>query len=82
MSRVTRENIDQRVGNLNHRMEERGSIVRYAAQGDRYHACERGQVLKHEAWTMQSTVTTGTKREVGDFLHAMMVALDDAGSLA
>jgi hypothetical protein len=27
---------------------------------------------------MLSTVTLGTKREVADFLHAMMVALDDS----
>jgi hypothetical protein len=75
--RITRANVDERCANVNRRMEQRGSIVRYAAQGrngyiglDRYHA--------GETWNMQSTVTCGTKREVAEFLHAMMVALDDS----
>jgi hypothetical protein len=72
---MTWENVETRVGNLNRRFESRGSSIRYELQGrngsvalDRYHT--DGRCL--------STVTVGTKREVGDFLHAAMVALDDA----
>jgi hypothetical protein len=77
MERITREMVDTRCANLNRRMEERGSIVRYAVQGrngyyglDRYHNVPE--------WNMQSNVMCGTKREVADFLHAGMVVLDDA----
>jgi hypothetical protein len=78
MERITGEQLETRVANVNRRMEQRGSIYRYEAQGrngyiglDRVRPRESGD-------TIESTVTCGTKREVADFLHAMMVALDDA----
>ncbi len=74
--RVTRANLDERVANLNRRMKDRGSDARYAIQGrngyfglDRYRASNGAMI---------DVVRTGTKGELGEFLHAMMVALDDA----
>lgn len=90
--RITRANVEERCANLNRRMEERGSAVRYQVEGrngyiglDRYDRDPDATIfLPHSVpgrgygWRCLSTVTTGTKREVADFLHAMMVALDDA----
>lgn len=87
--RITRKNVEERVANVNRRMEERGSLIRYQAEGRngyigldriRVDAPRLGQL--GERWSVQSTVTVGTKREVGEFLHAMMVALDDAAVTA
>lgn len=70
---ITRQNLTERCVNLNRRMKEAGSSVHYQVQGrnggfglDRY-----------EHLHCLSMVTFGTKREVGEFMHAMMVALDD-----
>jgi hypothetical protein len=72
--RITRAHVEERVADLNRRMAQRGSKVRYATQArngylglDRYH--EDGRLL--------DTVICGTKREVADFLHAGTVVLDD-----
>ena len=89
--RITKENVETRCENLNRRMESRGSVYRYQVQGrngytalDRFTRDPAATInLPHSVpgrgygWLMQSTVTCGTKREVADFLHAMMVALDD-----
>jgi hypothetical protein len=72
--RITRPNVDERCANVNRRMESRGSRIRYTVEGrNGYLGLDRyiGEVC-------QSTVTVGTKGELGEFLHAMMVALDDA----
>jgi hypothetical protein len=92
MERITRENLEQRVSNLNRRMEKRGAKYRYQVQGrngytglDRFYRDPDAAINLPDSvpgrgygWAMHSTVTCGTKREVGDFLHAMMVALDDS----
>lgn len=77
MERLTRANLDARCDNVNRRFESRGSGIRYALQGrnggiglDRVDSADPDRVL--------STVMLGTTREVGDFLHAVMVGLDDA----
>lgn len=90
--RITKANLDQRVENLNRRMESRGSIYRYQVEGrnghvglDRFMRDPDATINLPDSvpgrgygWICLSTVTVGTKREVGDFLHAMMVALDDS----
>jgi hypothetical protein len=92
MERITREQLETRVENVNRRMESRDSAVRYVIQGRNGHfGLDRvtrdpddrlnlpdSVPGRGAGWITQSTVTVGTKREVGDFLHAMMVALDDA----
>ena len=92
MERITRANLEERVSNLNRRMEHHGSKVRYGVQSrngyiglDRYIRSDEKAATSWPdsvpgrgiGWDCLSTVTTGTKREVGDFLYAMMVALDD-----
>jgi hypothetical protein len=90
--RITKANLEARVENVNRRMEQRGSAIRYQVQGrNGYTALDRftGDPAdklnlpdsvpgRGAGWLMLSTVTLGTKREVADFLHAMMVALDDS----
>jgi hypothetical protein len=89
--RITRANLDERVANLNRRMEHHGSTIRYQIQGrngyiglDRFTRSEDSVTSWPDSvpgrgigWDCLSTVTNGTKREVADFLHAMMVVLDD-----
>jgi len=92
--RITRQNVDERCANVNRRMESRGSIYRYATQGrngyiglDRFTRDPHPEINLPDSvpgrglgWILQSTVMCGTKREVADFLHAMMIALDDAAT--
>jgi hypothetical protein len=94
MERITRQNVETRVENVNRRMESFGSTIRYVAEARNGHiGLDRvtrdlsnsfGMSLpdsvpgRGAGWITQSTVTVGTKREVADFLHAMMVALDDS----
>jgi hypothetical protein len=68
---MTKENLEARLENVNRRMESRGSIIRYKLQG-------RNGYTGLDAYPGCRLVTAGTKREVGTFLHAMIVALDDA----
>lgn len=72
--RITKANLETRCENLNRRMESRGSLYRYEVEY-RYDYCALDRYI---GTACQSTVRCGTKREVADFLHAMMVALDDA----
>jgi hypothetical protein len=90
--RITKENVETRVENVNRRMEARGSAIRYQVQArngytglDRFTRDPDATINLPDSvpgrgygWIMQSTVTVGTKREIADFLHAMMVALDDS----
>jgi hypothetical protein len=92
MERITRENLEARVSNLNRRMDSRGSAVRYQIESrngriglDRFTRDEAAAAYAPDSvpgrgigWVCLSTVTVGTKREIAEFLHAMMVALDDA----
>jgi hypothetical protein len=90
--RITRQDVETRVENLNRRMEARSSLYRYQVQGrngyiglDRF-TRDPDDTLnlpdsvpgRGAGWICQSTVRVGSKREIAEFLHAMMVALDDA----
>lgn len=76
--RLTRSNLEDRVASLNGRMAARGSIYHYELEGrNGYTAIDRYADMDGRNACM-STVRCGTKNEVGEFLHAMMVALDDA----
>lgn len=74
--RMTMARLETRVANLNRRMIERGSIVRYYAQGRSGHTC-LDRIRASNGATMD-LVRCGTKGEIGEFLDAMMIALDDA----
>lgn len=90
--RITRQNVEDRVENVNRRMESRGSSVRYQVEGrngyiglDRYTRDPDATINLPDSvpgrgygWVCMSNVMCGTKREVADFLRAMMVALDDS----
>lgn len=92
MERITRETLETRVENVNRRMAQAGSEVRYQVQArngymglDRFRRDPAATIDLPDSvpgrgygWEMLSTVTVGTKREVADYLHAMMTALDDA----
>lgn len=77
MERITRQNLDDRCANVNRRMAEGNSRYRYAVQGRNGYIGLDRYIAGESYWNNQSTVTVGTKREIGEFLHAMMVALDD-----
>lgn len=92
MERITRKNLDERVENLNRRMESAGSKFRYQVEGrrgytglDRFYRDPAATISlpnsvpgRGYGWVLQDTVRVGTKGEIAEFLHAMMVALDDA----
>lgn len=70
MDRITQRDIDLRVGSVNRRLDGTGLSVNAQVRNgytglDEY---RDGQV--------QRTIMVGTKREVADFLHAMMVGID------
>ncbi len=89
--RITREHLEARIVNLNRRMEERGATVRYQVEGrNGYTALDRftrdpdctlnlpdSVPGRGAGWIHVNHITSGTKGEIADFLHAMMVALDD-----
>lgn len=73
--RITKEHLQARAANLNGRMESRGSGFRYEVSGrNGYTAIDR----TYPDGTNVSFVAAGTKTEIGQYLHLMMVALDDA----
>lgn len=70
-NRITRADLDTRCENLNRRIESTGRHVEVQGRNgyiglDEYDA--DGSALR--------TITVGTTREIGDFLHAMMVGID------
>lgn len=72
---ITLANLYARCENLNRRHENLGTRVRYSVQGrNGYIGLDRYDV----DGSMIENMRCGTKREIGEFLHAMMVALDDA----
>lgn len=90
--RMTRQRLEDRVSNLNRRMEDRGSAIRYVLEG-RNGATALDRVTKDPAatinlpdsvpgrgygWVTLDLVLIGTKAEVGDYLRAAMLTLDDA----
>lgn len=90
--RITREHLEARIENLNRRMESRGATVRYQVQGrNGYIALDRftrdpdctlnlpdSVPGRGAGWIMVAHITSGTKREIAEYVGAMMVALDDS----
>jgi hypothetical protein len=68
--RITQRDIDMRVGNVNRRLAPTGLSVN--AQGRNGYT----GLDEYRDGHVQRTLTAGTKREVADFLHAMMVGMD------
>ena len=70
--RITQKDLDARVGNVNRRLASTGLSVN--AQG------RNGYIGldEYRDGHVQRTITAGTKREVAEFLHAMMVGIDMA----
>jgi hypothetical protein len=91
---MTKANLEARVENVNRRLEEARAVGRVQVQGrngytglDLYRRDDDCTLNLPDSvpgrgagWIQQSTLTVGTKREVGDFLHAMMVGMDLARS--
>jgi hypothetical protein len=71
MARYTNADLDERCANVNRRIESTGREVR--AQG-------RNGYVGLDEYTadgsMVRTITAGTKREVAEFLFAMMIGID------
>ena len=73
--RMTKANLEARTESLNRRMERHGSIYRYQL----YFANGRTGLLRgYEDGTVVSDARYGTKNEIGEFIYAMQMALDDA----
>jgi hypothetical protein len=67
--RITRADVDTRCENLNRRLTNGRQVQ---AQG------RNGYIglNEYDGGSVVRTITVGTTREVGDFLHAMMVGID------
>lgn len=74
--RLTDANVRERCANLNRRMERRGANVRYEVSR-RYDYMALDRMIGPNFLDQQDVVRTGTRGEIAEFLHAMMVALDD-----
>jgi len=70
MDTVTRTVLEHRCTNLNRRLERSGRHVEVGLRN--------GQVGldEYKGTACIRTITVGTKREIADFLHAMMVGID------
>lgn len=74
--RTTKADLDRRVANVNRRLENFGSPIRYAAASRYgYTALDRYRTNGNFAG---DPIICGTKREVAEALWAIMRALDDA----
>jgi len=76
MERITKEQINERAHNVNQRLNRRLAGMSY----DRHVQVEfrNGAVAldEYRGTSCLRTLTVGTKREIADFLHAMMVGID------
>ena len=72
--RITNETLSARTHNLNRRLKDADRCVVYQARNGHIGLDEGrpsdGAIIR--------TLTVGTKREVAEFLHAMMVGIDMA----
>lgn len=78
MDRITKKQLHERCTNVNRRLRAAGSGRAVNVQ-DRsgYTALDEYDVSKHVAFSIcVRTITVGTKREIGEYLNAMMIALD------
>jgi len=82
--RLTIENVRERCANLNRRMEQHGSSIRYQVERRYdYTALDRCRFGKNgDLYPIGSPVRIGTKNEIGEIIWAMMNALDDAETRA
>ncbi len=70
METITRSTLDARVENLNRRIESTGRHVEVQGRNGGYSLDEyRGDACIR-------LIRAGTKREMAEFLHAMMVGID------
>lgn len=68
--RITKAQLNERCVNLNRRLRETGRHVQL--QGRNGHIA----LDEYEGTTAIRTIIVGTKREIYDFVHAMMVGID------
>lgn len=78
--RITLANLEQRARNLNRRLEGTGRGVAVESHSGHVSLYETFRDPEREAtpyvWQVRDTITVGTKREIGDFLRAMMLGID------
>jgi len=68
--RITKHALHERAANLNRRLKASGRHIQ-AEQRNGYWALD-----EYKGTACIRTITAGTKREIADFLHAMMVGID------
>ena len=68
--RITQRDLDERCTNLNHRLTNGRRVETQGRNG--YIGLDEFE----RDGSMLRTITCGTKREIGEFLHAMMVGID------
>ncbi len=86
--RVTKANLEERVANVNRRIQSTGRGVQVQGRNgytglDEFMRDPDATISLPDSvpgrgygWMMVRTLTCGTKREVGDYLTAMMVGID------
>ena len=73
MERITQETIAARVHNVNRRLLDTGRQVIWESRNG---GIGLDEFDPSQPFTRVRTLTFGTKREVAEFLHAMMVGID------
>jgi len=79
MERITKQTLHARMGNVNRRLNPGKSVEEWAHHGRYVYVEFRDGAVALDEYLGTScirTITVGTKREVADFLHAMMVGID------
>ena len=74
---ITKETLNQRMQNVNRRLRPEGAS--FTALGHHVYVEYRNghaALDEYRDGACLRTLTVGTKREVADFLHAMMVGMD------
>jgi len=77
MERITKDTLNQRAQNVNRRLRPEGAPAS-VREHHVYPEYRNGHVAldEYRDGACVRTITVGTKREVADFLHAMMVGID------
>jgi hypothetical protein len=70
MERITKADVELRVDNVNRRIESSGRHLELQLRSG-YWALD-----EYEAETCLRTITVGRRRQVAEFIHAMMVGID------
>lgn len=78
--RITRANLDERAANVNRRLAGTGRYVEVQGRNGYVALDEYAVTVLTDGRPRPNqcvrNITVGTTREVGDFLHAMMVGID------